>query len=372
MRKQLDALTGVRALAAAWVVLLHIALLTPVLLPEVPVVSRFIGGGNLGVDIFFMLSGFIIAYTYLDKLKKPAPGEVKRFLWLRVARIYPVHFVMLMVVLAMLIVTTMLGMPPDDDRRFSVLSFVMNLFMLQAVPPALAWDDPAWSISTEFFAYLAFPLMAPVLAKVRPRKAFGLMAAIIAVGIVALLFIVYTAHEWPYWSGYALMWVRIAVCFTAGALLFVVWRERGPEARAQLAWMLPVGLLGIAVVSLVSPPAEALELPVLAYPFIPMVLVGCASGAGALAHFFSTKPMVWGGKISYSVYLVHFPMLLVIQQVIERLGVTAGSPLAIVLLIATFGLVVAAGAFLYTFVEEPARKFIRRRVEPRATPEPVG
>lgn len=372
MREQLDALTGIRALAAAWVVLLHIALLTPDLLPEIPIVSRLIGGGNLGVDIFFMLSGFIIAYTYLGTLSAPAPGAIKRFLWLRVARIYPVHLVMLLVVLAMLIVTTMMGSPPEDERRFSALSFVMNLFMLQAIPPALAWDDPAWSISTEFFAYLAFPLMAPLLARLRPRRAFASMVAILAAGIVALLAIVYSAHEWPYWSGYALMWARITVCFTAGALLFIVWRDWSTEQRERLAFLLPVSLVGIAIVSIVSPPAQAIELPVLAYPFIPMLLIGCASGVGALTRFFSTRAMVWGGKVSYSVYLVHFPMLLVIQQVIERLAVQPGSPLAIVVLLATIGLVIAAGGILYTWVEEPARKFIRRRAEPRATPEPAG
>lgn len=371
MRKQLDSITGLRAFAAAWVVLLHTALLVPILLPEIPVVSRLLGGGNLGVDIFFMLSGFIIAYTYLKTLERPQPGAIKRFLWLRVARIYPVHLVMLFVVLAMVVVSTAAGAPPEEGRRFTALSFVMNLFMLQAVPPALAWNDPAWSISTEFAAYLAFPLLAPVLAKVSPKRALGLLIAILTVGVAMLLIIVYTAHEWPYWSGYALMWSRIAICFPAGILLFVIWKH-GRKARQDLSWMLPVGLIGITGATLLSPPAEAIAFPVLAYPCIPLLLIGCASGGGLLGRALSTRLMVWGGKVSYSVYLVHFPLLLVVQQLVARLGVEPGSPVALALLIATLALVVLAGGMLHALVEEPARKLIRRRLEPRATPAPNG
>jgi peptidoglycan/LPS O-acetylase OafA/YrhL len=369
MREQLYPLTGLRGLASAWVVLLHLQLLTPVLMPHVPVLSRVISGGNLGVDIFFMLSGLVITYTYLEKLAEPAPGALKTYLWLRVARIYPIHLATMLLVLCLVLLSAAAGSPPEEGRRFTPVNFVMNLFMLQAVPPALAWNDPAWSISTEFAAYLVFPLLAPVLIRLKPRSAVVALVTILCAGMVLLLLITYSAHEWPYWSGYALMWARIAICFPVGALLCVFWRANTGLAASNAAWMVPVSLAGIAVVSLLTPPAVALDLPVLAYPFIVLLLFGAAGGLGACNRALSTRFMQWSGRISYSVYLIHFPALLVVGQIVGIAGVEAGSPLAWVLLLLAFFAIAGAGAALYSFVEEPARKLIRRWTAPHAIPE---
>ena len=119
MREQLYPLTGLRGLASAWVVLLHLQLLTPVLMPHVPVLSRVISGGNLGVDIFFMLSGLVITYTYLEKLAEPAPGALKTYLWLRVARIYPIHLATMLLVLCLVLLSAAAGSPPEEGRRFT-------------------------------------------------------------------------------------------------------------------------------------------------------------------------------------------------------------------------------------------------------------
>lgn len=371
MRSHIDPLTGVRGIAATWVVLLHIQLLLPELLPRIPVVGAVFDGGNLGVDLFFILSGFIISFTYLDRLGTRAPGDVSRYLWLRVARIYPTHLFMLLVVAALVAAMTIAGTPPEDERRFSPLSFVMNLLMLQAVPPALAWNDPAWSISTEFAAYLAFPLLVPLLARLTPRAATTGLVVLLGAGMIGLWIVVATAHEWPYWSGYVLMWTRIAVCFPVGCLLYVVWRSRPAGEWSRVAdVLLPVALVGVVVACVLTPPAEAIALPVAAYPFLVLLIFSLASSTGIVARLLSTRVMMWAGRASYSVYLVHFPLLLIVGAAVGYLGIDAGSPLAFVALGATLLAVLGAGAFAYHLVEEPSRKAIRRYADSRATRRP--
>ena len=368
VRPQIDPLTGVRGFAATWVVLLHIQLLLPELLPRLPVLGALIDGGNLGVDLFFILSGFIISFTYLDRLGRGVPGDVPRYLWLRVARIYPAHLFMLFVVLMMVVVMTVEGTPPADEQRFSPLSFIMNLFMLQAVPPALAWNDPAWSISTEFAAYLVFPLLVPLLTRLSPRRAMIILVVLLLVGTTGLWILVETAHEWAYWSGYLLMWSRIAVCFPVGCLLYIVWRSRPAEDWSRAAGiLLPVALIGILAVCVLTPPAEAISLPVAAYPFLVLLIFALASSSGIVSRFLATPPMMWAGRASYSVYLVHFPLLLVIGAVTTLLGIEGGSTLAWIALGGTLLAVLGAGAFVYHLVEEPARRVIRRYVDGRAS-----
>ena len=373
VRSLIAPLTGVRGIASAWVVLLHLQLLVPVLLPRVPVVGSVIDGGNLGVDVFFVLSGFIISFTYLDRLSARAPGAVSRYLWLRFARIYPTHLFMLLVVAGLLTAMTIAGMQPHDDRRFSPLSFVMNLLMLQAVPPALAWNDPAWSISTEFAAYLVFPLLVPLLARVLLKRALIGLLVLLAVGMTAIGVVLATASDWAYWAGYVLMWTRIAVCFPLGCLLYVLWRSLPQDGRRRAATIaLPVSIIGLLLACILTPTPGPVTLPVAAYPFIVLMIFGLASSTGLIARLLSTRYMVWSGRISYSVYLVHFPLLLTAGALTQRAGITPGSPLALVALVATLLAVLGVGAATYHLVEEPARRALSRYADRRASRRPAA
>src|SRR5512135_599191 len=92
--KDIPSLTGLRAFAAWWVVFFHCSFLLPAALPKVYWFARL---GYLGVDLFFVLSGFIISYNYWDKLASFSVKAYREFLWLRLARLYPVHLFTLLV-----------------------------------------------------------------------------------------------------------------------------------------------------------------------------------------------------------------------------------------------------------------------------------
>jgi peptidoglycan/LPS O-acetylase OafA/YrhL len=161
---KIDALTGLRFWAATLIVTQHAAML------RIPIPSWAFGGG---VSLFFVLSSFILAYVYpqLDDWR-----AVQRFLVLRVARIWPAHLVMLVVWLAVI-----------GGTVFSA-PFVANLMMVQAWVPYYPWyfsfNAPSWSISTEFFFYLVFPLL--IISWQRNWWWKWLAAATILAGLIAV------------------------------------------------------------------------------------------------------------------------------------------------------------------------------------------
>jgi len=95
----------------------------------------------------------------------------------------------------------------------------------------------------------------------------------------------------------------------------------------------------------------------------PVLITGLHKADGAMSRFFSSTPMVYVGKVSYSVYIVHFPVQLVLVQLYARLGVPGAGPLGKALgLVAAMGIAVAAGALLFHFVENPFRKAMAERI----------
>ena len=149
MKSEIESLTALRGIAAIWVVLYHYAHHVD-WVPAAFVVAQ----GDLAVDLFFTLSGFILVYVYGDKF------STKDFLTKRFARLYPVHFVTLVCISTMIIVGKALGINIDGD--ISLQTFILHTLALHGIgfEDKLALNYPSWSISAEFFAYLAFPFLA--------------------------------------------------------------------------------------------------------------------------------------------------------------------------------------------------------------------
>ena len=157
-RADLPGLTGIRGVAAWFVVLYHIRLGVAWALP--PPVVAVLGKGYLAVDLFFMLSGFVLWLNYDDRLRAGGIGEAATFLARRIARIWPLHVFMLAGAVAFVLATAAAGRPPSDHYPWGELPLHLALMQNWGLTNALTWNDPAWSISCEFAAYLLFPLLA--------------------------------------------------------------------------------------------------------------------------------------------------------------------------------------------------------------------
>jgi peptidoglycan/LPS O-acetylase OafA/YrhL len=350
-RPELRALTGLRIVAALWVMLLHLRAEIIVLLPGAAFVRPLLEGGDLGVDIFFTLSGFVLAYQYLDRLgpRLRAAGW-GRFVQTRFARVYPIHFLMLQVAVLVAVVAAMRGTALTHELR-TPLSYVENLFLVQAwFGQQISWNGVAWSVSAEWFAYLLFPLAAIGMHRLTRswQLALGIAVPILFAGLVYAKDIPYLPdvdHE------YALL--RIAVAFTIGCFLYKLHRAvRVP--RAVAAW-LPIAAAALILIGTWVPDLNP------AFELIPIagLVFGLALGAGPLSGLLATRPLVWGGAVSYALYMIHGIAFGVARALVIPRLVTTSTPLRTIGLLALFAVCIAGAGVVHHLIEEPARRLLR-------------
>lgn len=355
--QQIPALFGIRILAASWVVIEHFRFVMFGLFPETRSVHLVVEAGYLGVEVFFVLSGFIISHNYAVRFRQFQWSAYRRFLINRFARLYPVHLVTLGTVAVMVIGAGVLGMSLNSDGKYDPVSFVMNLLMLQAVPPAEAWNGPAWSISAEAGAYAAFPLIALAVMRVRTRAALiGLAATAVGVTVIGQFILESTGPFAP--TGYTSVWLRIAGEFVAGCFLWRFWSLFVKPGR-KYDLIAVTAVLGVVAVLLLSGGIGAGNF--LALPLIAVFVLACASATGPVCAFLSTRWMVYGGKISYSLYMVHFLVLMAGGKLApwERFAednLLVKAAVFLGYLVISF----VAAAVLYQVVEEPGRKLIAK------------
>lgn len=343
MSDHIPALTGLRGIAALWVLLYH-------LLDAAPLAVRI---GYLGVDLFFVLSGFVLMHVYHDRLRTPGARAVGAFLVARIARIYPLHLAALaLVVLAVGLLPGFAARYPMPSERFGTPALVAGILLAQNwgfVLPT-SWNAPAWSLSAEWAAYLAFPLLVrPVLA-VRS----GRLAAALAMGAVAAGVVVLDLAKAPGSATGTPGMVRLAAGFVAGCLLqrahAASLRVGGAPALAVIA-----GALGLGMAS--SSP----RLATLAFP--PLVLLA-ARHDRPLDRLLAGRVMVFLGRISYAIYLLHWIVIQLRNWLSWRHPALNAWRAAIDPAVVVVVLVLSSLA--YRQLEEPMRARIRRWHRPQA------
>lgn len=166
--KHLLPLTSLRFFAAIWVVFFHLSGPRGLILTD-PATLRplynLVRTGYVAVGIFFVLSGFVLAYTYRGEF------SARQFWTARIARIYPVYFLGLVLILPVVVASVLRHMTTWLWAGGSGLACVL---LLQSWCPrtALAWNHPGWSLSVEAFFYLLFPLILLPLKRLAPRGLF--------------------------------------------------------------------------------------------------------------------------------------------------------------------------------------------------------
>lgn len=371
----LHALTSLRFAAAAYVLVFHYAAFyfADAALPGA------IGLGYSGVTFFFVLSGFILAYNY-RLVDLSAPEALSRFRWARVARVYPVYLVSLLVALPWLAAWVVKTAPPMQGLMAA--SAVLAPLGLQAWVPgaACALNCPSWSVSTEAFFYLAFPALLPLVLRAPGRAAAATLMLWAATSGAALF-------AWAHWApglslispeaggpGAQLLAQAIKYNpllrlpeFVAGLLLFVLWsRVRLPVAGLLAA----SGLAALALVAAAPLLPEALlHNGLTALVWAPLILAGADMRSGPLV----TPWAVFLGRISFALYLLHTPahaLLATLDRAVlggrlaaePWLGAACATALALL-----------ASAAMHLMIEEPARRRILARVSGRrAQPLPAA
>jgi peptidoglycan/LPS O-acetylase OafA/YrhL len=329
-----------------------------------------------GVDFFFVLSGFVLAHAYGERLRSSeaaVPFLIRRF-----GRLYPLHLftlgVLLVLEIAKLGVMMSLhvgaGTEPFTQEN-SLVALGANLVLLNGVGLLhyYSWNGPSWSISTEFWVYLAF--LAVCLAGKPVSRWLALAIALLTGGLLLAVDIV----PWKLHVYDGLGLLRCVFGFFLGTLTHALYQwsrdsiQRLPPGGEWLA----VGLAALVFFDLL--PWPALTSP-LAFAAVIWVF---AFESGGFSRALSTPAPLYLGTISYSAYLVHFPILAVLNGVCRvadrklhlNLYVPTASAESADGLLLNFGspwitdavevlyvlLVIAVASGTYRWIEAPGRQY---------------
>lgn len=351
----ITSLTGIRALAAFLVLLLHADQNIPIGITYIGVVSR----GYLGVDLFFLLSGFILTYVYFDSMGLPTGRTFAIFMWHRFIRLYPVHIAVLAALIVVVLAAGRLGLNLRSPEAFTFDALPWQVLLIHAwgVTDQMSWNVPSWSISAEWFAYLCFPLVAVGLRHIR-NPTILLAVAVSSLGAAALIFSLAGWGLSGAWIAPSAL-VRIAGSFVCGAALCRYAVLRG-ALESRSAFNDATAMISL-IAFLVLPSLGAPDYVLIA--LLAVFIAALATSSGVTARLFSLPAMVWLGEISYSLYMVHFPVLRALGIVFkpERLA-GMGLVATVGIYCCCIAVCVACAAMLYYFVERPLRFRLRNVV----------
>ncbi len=358
---EIRCLTGLRGMAAMLVVLHHFRPTDRFML-----LNSFSQHGYLGVDAFFVLSGFVMAYVHHGRNGRwGESGVLRGFLMQRAGRIYPLY-----IVLTLACIPLALGRLLPFKTPLSIEKIAENALLIQGWGLDLGIDPPGWSLSTEAAAYLLFPLLLAASLSQRRIVIVGTVCAVLAAYVV-LASLSDEAFQEVGWRHGGLNIsetrtlgpvVRCVAGFTLGLLTWRAMQDarwRRVASSGLLCWatsMLLLGLLFLRSTDLVA----LMLMP---------VLIGClVTERSAVVRALASRPMHQLGVWSYALYLVHYPMLglrRVAMDALGQVGIMQASALAWVLVLACM---IAAAALLNRFVERPAQRAIKRWTGPARHP----
>ncbi len=323
--------------------------------------KAFIDHGYIPVDIFLILSGFVLGMTYGPYFQdRVTAAGIARFLVYRLARIYPLLAVTSLVCVA----EGLAGLEVWGNPGTSAGTVAANLFLVQAW--WAAWhtlNAPAWSISTEWAANLLFPVLVAVLLRMRWRVAGAVAgAAFVVLCVWALLY--GQLDDADLWRG-AINWIAgpsaVLRCVAAFMLGMICWRLHA-AGRTRCFGATPVLAGTVAVM---------LGVTIYSWLDLPLVLLACALVLGLAAErspiaaaLGSAVPR-WLGVVSFSLYLWQIPLLALRGPAIAlstRLG--AGDPWLVGNL-ATMAAVLAVSDVSFRWLERPLQGLVRAAYDRR-------
>lgn len=351
----ITSLTSLRGLAASWIVLYHFQSDIYRLFPKSIALEPFLSQGHLAVACFFILSGFVLFYNYASTFEVLQWKAYGKFLMLRLARIYPVHLFTLLVVLGMVLVSRASRIV-IDSQGYSETDFIFNLALVQTWVPhfRLNWNYPAWSISSEWFAYLWFPSVCAAWNKVAGRRksfwlalgAFAFMQSHAAFS-ASLPFKELLSVVGPFLTGCAL-------CLVLQSRKIVLRRWRWvPELCCALWLIAPFFLKGRMLLFLML-------------TLFSLLIFSLGVLRESCAWLLRSTALVFVGEISYSLYMTHT----LVQKVMNEWGpaTTASATnqsLRIWVLLVYVLLILSVALGTYFLVERPARVWLRRGTQNR-------
>jgi peptidoglycan/LPS O-acetylase OafA/YrhL len=352
---EVKALTGLRGIAALYVVLFHF-------FSPLPLTSHgfcFLGHGYLAVDIFFTLSGFVMALNYAGLFSHGIrPRQLRVFFCRRIARIYPLYLLTLVVATAMVA----RGYLTFGDRSL-FQAFGPNLLMIQNWGNWNSIETPAWSISTEWFAYLLFPF---VLRWIFFRsRIWTILLTTLSVGALCWLSrefsnpydklkVLDLTHAYP----------SIIRCSAEFILGIAAYRIKSTRFKANFDnWRWPIFVLSPLICGLLFFKKTDLVFVLL----LPLFISTLDARKSIIGDMLGSRSLEFLGLISFSIYLLHYllvPVLDALDRRIRHFGYSHSHSYAVLVV---FPVLLVSATATYYWIEIPARIKLRSTLEGQAS-----
>ncbi len=368
-RPQLSALTGIRFFAALHVVLFHFGLSVADAGPKP--LRILLGTGYSAVSLFFVLSGFVLAYAYFEDGDEPARFQKKAFWIARLARIYPVYLIGFILAAP----STVSRLWAEDQmeslpQAAGLAALALSLLQAWAPQTATSWNVPSWSLSVEAFFYFVFPFVADRLSLGQTKR--QLMFKLVLLWLLALAApIIYVTTQgnsaslrsieapdaptaWMEFVMYSPMMRLPEFLFgTILGRLFI----RG-DLRLGASWGIGAALAILAALAFLPMVPHLLVHNGVFVPFFAVLIVSLAGGDGSLARFLSLPFLLLLGEASYALYLLHFHARPWILRALSIVAPDASHNPTLTLVVYVTA-IVAISVLVFQYIEVPARRMIK-------------
>lgn len=307
--------------------------------------------GYLAVDLFFLLSGFVIFLSYHAAVAKNPPYSIGKFYWNRFARIYPLHFFMLGGYLLLFLGFSQFSSSGSAPSTYTWTAFFQSMFLVHMwVGSDLTWNVPSWSISSEWFVYLFFPAMAYSLRKLRG----GVATHLAVIALVALILHLIYGSSGLHSLGSdipRMALVRTMLEFLMGVFIGSLYVNH----KDFLERWSDVALAGFVTLS-----ALYVFSPLPDYSLIPtafaLLIAYLSVTVSWISSVLSRPVLVYLGEISYSTYMVHY----LVYDVFKAGFVSNLSDVNQLYLWLSFVIVLILSVLLHRTIDIPSQRYFRR------------
>ncbi|CAN5595075.1 acyltransferase [soil metagenome] len=338
----------------------------------------------LMVDFFFVLSGFIMCHVYGERFAKGVTKQAfKKFTIARFSRVYPLHLVTLLYAILLFAFTGYLGIPKDiveiENSWYSILT---NILLLHAMNlhKWFNWVHASWSISTEWWAYMIFPFLVQPFMKIGKIGKVLVCAACLAGYLVITYFLVPLVTVPPSIPFVKVdpadLSINVAYQFgivrcLCGFLLGMMMYQGYTAGWGKKIFGNGFTMLALTIILFIGMHYQVPD--IFTVSLLPLILLCGSYGSKSIDRIFSTTVLQKLGDWSFSIYLVHQPVLFTIGKIVTYLsmgnaGKTATGPPpqptmlnAWLISAGIITLILLISSLSYRFLEVPARTWINKK-----------
>ena len=370
----LSNLTSIRGIGAVMVVIVHSNIFLFPLCP--PGKTFFFKNAYILVDVFFVMSGFVINHVYSAKFSDSIGlPPFKKYMGARFARIYPIYFLTTIwaFAAAVIIIKYSADLPPLFATLFNIKALPATLLLVQDLHLYLVapLNTPAWSLSAEWWMYIVFPMLVPLFLSLKTRG--KITTAVLLLAAYAAMYYLLGPIAKPLTSGKPSLdlisdfgFLRCAAGFLSGMLFNEMYRSNTAHNLLKKDWVLVLCLVCIFLIMHFGVNM------LFAFALLPVLILAASYNDAYMSKIFNSKPLLYLGEWSFSIYMIHIPILFTVYVYMckrnpaffityanNRLSHFSYSRAWLVCLVWVC-ITVAVSSLTYTYIEVPARNLLNK------------